>query len=237
MRIFIITGVLCLLLVFCGCGENQEDECQLDDDGHFQRYSLDVKFTNIYDEGLCQEFNATLTGMPFTNASGYFILRDGERNDYRFEPLFSMDWEGQLDGLQLGKTYRFVFSVFAGRRISGMKVFDGASLLYLAASYSDSAADYSAFELVGLEGFTTEQLRESKCDPEKDVHDGYISLITNLPVVFGYEEQSATLYPTEEATFSTPEGEFLVHLLSSTFDNPQNYDNGGYFYSFYIKRL
>lgn len=122
-----------------------------------------------------------------------------------------------------------------------MKVLDGELLVYLGASSIFLGASL-AFEEWELEGFSVKQLHESKCKPMKseikrEGEEDLTSLITSLPVVFQYGEQSVTLYPTQEANFTTSQGEYVVHLLRSCHVDPQNYEDGGYCYSFYIKRL
>ena len=75
-----------------------------------------------------------------------------------------------------------------------------------------------------LEGLTYEQLPtdESKCRAREVEHgEGFVSLITNLPVTFQYGDQFETLYRSQEATFATPEGDFLVHVLYSQNVEPQ----------------
>ena len=246
MRVRGVAVVLCLLLVY-GCGKQEEGgcvypDCQIVDDGFFLLENLGGDFGETY-WGITLPIDATLVEMPFTGTSGCFILRGKEGNEYRLKPLryeteFDIEWEEQLDGLRLGKTYRFVFSIspYGGAHIIAMKVFDGESLLYLAASYIDSAMTYYGFRSTELEGFTAEQLDKSEYPPELQ-GKGLVSRITSLPVVFRYGDQSVTLYQTEEATLTTPQGDYLVHLLRSVWDSPQNYDNGGCFYSFYIERI
>jgi len=238
MRIFAIAGMLCLLLTSCST-EGRRVECQLEDDGCFLLSNLDMKDDPVLLTGAEVSLDATLAEMPFTGTAGLLILKDAKGNEYRFRPRYSnMDWEAQLDGLQLGETYHFVLSGTGFGDISGMKIFNGKSLLYLGASYGITAADYSAFGLSGLEGFTAKQLHESRCGSmERRGSDGLIDLVTNLPVVFRYGDQNSTLYPTQEVMFTTTQGEFLVHLLQSRHVEPQNYANGGFFYSFYIKRI
>lgn len=235
MRIFSIVGVL-YLLMFYGC--DRTEECQLSDAAYFRLHSLDMKFDEL---GGYPEFDAILVEMPFTGTSGYFVLRDEEGDNYRFEPWRDMDWEDQLGGLELGKTYHFVFSPFSDRDISGIKILDGEALLYLAASSTSMIPpaffEGGPFRDTELEGLTVEQLSESKCEPKREVQGGHVSLVTNLPMLFQYGEQSVTLYQTQEATFVTSHGEFLVHVSDSVHVEPQNYDDGGYSYSYYVKRL
>ena len=252
MRIFNILGILCLLLLF-GCGEEELEECLFADDGYFLLNSLDVRF-DIYGElGQCQEFDATLIEVPSILSSGYLVLRDDEQNNLRFEQLHEMDWGKQLDSIQLGKTYHFGFWLVSDDLISGMKILDEGSLLYLAVSSSSMwltafyGCDFGpidekggAFKGTELEGFTVEQLSESRCDPIEEIErDEYISLVTSLPVVFRYGTQTSTLYQSQESVFTTPYGDYLIHLLQSNHVEPQNYEDGesGYNYSFYVKRL
>jgi len=235
MRITNIASVLCLLVI-CGCGEQSED-CQLSGDGYFYLVSLHAEFGK---RDFRPILDATVVEMPFTGTTGLLILRDEKGEDYQFDPLPETDWKKQLDGLELGKTYHFVFSAI-GSGIIGMKVFDGELLVYLGASSTFRGAAL-AFEEWELEGFSVKQLHESKCKPMKseikrEGEEDLTSLITSLPVVFQYGEQSVTLYPTQEATFTTVQGEFLAHLLRSIHSLPENYEDGGYSYSFYIKRL
>lgn len=253
MRLLIIIPMLSLL-AFCGCGEEQEEQeeqCLLDHDGFFELVNLDIEDK---DERPCKKFDGTLVEMPFTGTTGYLILRDQEGNDYRFKPVFNMEWEKQLDGLQIGRNYHFVISIVAYNLMLGLRICDEEGLLYLAASYSlDNLPAFflcdfgeipweqqNPFEGTELEGFTYEQLPpgESKCRArEVEDEDGCISLITNLPVTFQYEDQFETLYQSQEATFVTPEGDFLVHVLYSQNVEPRNYDDGGGGYSFYVRRL
>ena len=187
-----------------------------------------------------QELDATLVETPFTGNSGLFILRDEEGNEYSLKPVYRLNWERQLNGLQLGKAYHFAF-IFDGISVLGMKILDVDSLIYLALSYSDRRGGLlePIEEQFGfLEGFKARQLDESIYDPKKRVSGtGDVSLITVLPMVFEHSEQVAKLYYGQEATFTIPQGEFLVHVLRSDFVDPQNYYDGGHYYSFYIKRL
>ncbi len=234
MRLLIIIPMLGLLAL-CGC-ERQDNECQYNNDVYFLLDNVEMRNDPQLQPGVDVTIAATLVEMPLSGESRLFVLRDAEGNDYQFEPRYDIDWERQLDGLQLGRTYRFVFSVFG--YIVGMKIFEGESLLYLAASYSYSVVWYAAFESSGLEGFTVSQLRDSKCKPDRREYGELVSLVTSLPVVFKYgNSQSVTLYPTQEAKFTTSQGEYVVHLLRSCHVDPQNYEDGGYYYSFYIKRL
>ena len=122
-----------------------------------------------------------------------------------------------------------------------MKILDGEILLYLAASGSSMVPpaffEGGPFRDTELEGLIVEQLRESKCRPRREVRGGDVSLVTDLPMLFQYGERSVTLYQTQEATFTTSQGEFSVHVSCSVHVEPQNYDNGGYSYSYYVKRL
>ena len=242
MRKLSVIYILCLL-VLCSCGK-EEEEHQPDSDGYFLLRILDIESLDTSSVGKLfrkwyNGFEATLVEMPFTGTPGYFILRDVEGNDYRFEPIANMSWAEQLDGLHLGKTYSFALSVDYYLDIAGMKILDGGSLIYLAMSYSShsSFSDHDVF-LTQLEGFEAEQLHESEYNPTvKKTGSGDISLVTILPMVFRYGDQSVTLYQSQEAIFAIPQGRFLVHLLRSKLVDPQNYYDGGYYYSFYIKRL
>ncbi len=275
MRALAVSGLMFLILSSLDCGDEdgtQPPECQFEDDGFFELVNLDMEVDFFRadvsaDERPCREFDGTLVEMPFTGTTGYLIFRDQEGNDYRFKPVFNMEWEKQLDGLEIGENYHFVISIVPPNHMLGLRICDEGKLLYLAASYW--AGDYPAFfqcdfavlpleqdpyslkqdpyslkqdpfKGTELEGLTYKQLPpgESKCRAREVEHgEGFISLITNLPVTFQYGDQFKTLYQSQEATFATPEGDCLVHVLYSLNVAPQNYDNGSGGYSFYVKRL
>lgn len=213
MRILSIAGILCLLICH-GCVEQEDDhqapnqppECQLaaDDYSTFMLHSLDVAFDFQGKKGPIPEFDAVLVETPLTGESGCFVLRVKEGKEYRLEPDYDMDWEKQLDGLQLGETYHFVFALESSEQsetILGIKVLKEESLMYLALSrralmqtlvygcdYGDKRCIFKGTE---LEGLTFEQLRESKCQPNRRVEKNerghkLISLVTSLPMVFQY---------------------------------------------------
>ena len=147
-----------------------------------------------------------------------------------------------MSALQLGKTYHFEFYPVSRNRIAGMKVFDHEILLYLGAFYNLQRSYYPFQYTGGLEGFTAEQQTgglDNKSELQARVEDGYryIDDVLLLPVMFTYGSQSIILEQTEEAVFTTPNGQYLVHLLRSVSVAPVNYDNGGEEYSFYIKKL
>jgi hypothetical protein len=171
-----------------------------------------------------------------------------------------MDWQKQLSGLQIGETYRFVISLVPPNHVMGMRICNSEGLLYLVATYAEGrlpaffqcgfgelpleqdpyGLKRDPFEGTELEGLTYKQLSlsESGCRPiKKETGIGAIALITNLPVTFQYGDQFETLYQSQEATFATPKGDFLVHVLCSLDVDPQNYDDGGGGYSFYVRRL
>jgi len=229
----VMVGILCLL-AFCSCDEQEKEDCHLDDEGCFELYSPDMEFYSGYSLDPDPTFDATLVEMPHIGKSGGFVLRNEESNDYRFLPLHPMDWEKQLDGLQIGNTYHFVLSA-SQRNIVGMKIFDDGLLLYLASSCASTfEGGYCAFGY-DLEGFSVLQLTSQEpC----------------FPVHFRYgEKQQKTLYQTQEETFTIPQGKYVVHLLHSSFsreqdeeDNSLTYTYYSYYYyslaySFYIKRL
>jgi len=244
-RPFAIIGMLCLLLTFWGCKDEAGDqlaECQFVFN-YFELQDLDYVPGIGYHgmqyyypgEGYLWELDASLIETPSAGTSGYLVLRNEQGDDYRLKPVHSMNWEGQLDGLQLGKTYHFVLWFCEGI-ISGMKILDDDSLLYLTFSYS-SALEGSLDKLEQrlnveqgfLEGFTAHQLHKTKC---KEIEGRGWS----LPMVFQYEEQTATLYQGQEATFTTSHGQLLVHVIYSRGIVAENYKYGDDCYSFYIKR-
>ncbi len=242
--------ILCLITLY-SCGEDeacQLPECRLVDDGYFLLRSSDVESEEsprpyAYDLSL----DATLIETPLSGPSGHFLLRDNEGNEYRLEPVqgyetaFEIQWDKQLNDLQLGESYHFVFSKHGRTYITGMKVFHEGTLLYLAASYSEPNLDFMPFRRSGLEGFTATQHDTTRQDSEKQEgiagDEGHIAWIATLPVTFTYDDQSITLDQTEEVVFTTPGGQYLVHLLYSAVIQPFNYDDGGAHHSFYIKRL
>ena len=197
------------------------------------------------------EFDGTVVEIPLAGTPEYLILEDGNGGFYRFKPIREMDWEKQFSGIQLRKNYHFVLALDILNILRGVKILDGDSLLYLASSYvlgrwyscNISSRDDSAgvfFKGTELEGIIAEQLppSESKCRPTK-VEDefGSIYWYTNLPMFFQYGEQSATLYHSQEAIFTTPDGDFLVHVLYSRDIDPVNFDDGNSGFSFYVRRL
>lgn len=269
MNIFSIAWIL-HLLIFCGCGEDEEiviydnsgdpEECRFDSEGHFEMFSLDMEFDiSLYSDafhGGFWEFNASPAGTSCSSTSRYLylILRDDAENDYRFALPSSVDWEEQLDILQLGKTYHFVIWIapyWGDNVIYGLKILDNGSLIYLAVSYKmgrppsfpgeprGTDLEGNAFRGTDLEGLVYERLSEPKCHPRTEQYvPGEYSLVTNLPVIFRYGEWSAELCQSQEAKLTTPHGDFVMHLLRSEHIEAQNYEDGGYDgYSFYVKRL
>ncbi len=251
-----VAVVICLLICL-GCGgqdecqndEPQPPECQLASDGYFELYSLDMDVLTWPEP--CVEFDGTVVEIPSTGTPKHLILEDGDGGFYRFKPIREMDWEKQFSGIQIRKNYHFILALDTLNILKGMKILDGDSLLYLASSHvlgrwyscnvswrDDSAGVF--FKGTELEGIIAEQLppSESKCHPRK-VEDefGSIYWFANLPMFFQYGEQSATLYHSQEAIFTTPEGDFLVHVLYSIDIDPVNFDDGDSGFSFYVRRL
>ena len=238
MRVLTGFGIFCLL-VFCGCSvQKSEDECpdeprecKLADEGQFLLRSLDLEFIGMES---CKDLDATLIEMPFTGNSGNFVLCDAQGKAYRFEPLYELDWEEQLDGLQLGRTYHFVFARMRATSdwIDGMRILDdGGKLLYLAELhlYFYGADPFiscipeiyvylergeMAFGGTELQGFIVEQRgnAESPCCGKKET-DGYgcTILVTSIPMFFQYGDQTTMLYQSQEAVFTTPHGDYLIH--------------------------
>jgi hypothetical protein len=262
-KIWILSVVaLFCLLMFCGCGDQgdvDEDECldepaecRFTDEGLFLLRSLDLE---CIDMETCKELDATLIEMPFTGRSGNLVLWDKQENHYRFEPVYELDWQRQLDRLQLGKTYHFVFAFWWDCiYIHGIQIFDEEGLLYLAETSGLSRGGLSVFSPCNpenfvdrdkvtfwgtdLQGFAIDPLTESPCCTRKKVESWRISLVTSVPMLFQYGDQTATLYQSQEAVFITPYGNYLVHVLRNISFVSLNYDgDGGDGYSFYVKRL
>ena len=74
-----IIAVISCLLIFYGCGK-QEEECQITDEGYFYLESLHTEFSK---RDFRPTLDATIMEMPFTGTTGLLILQDEKGDNYQ----------------------------------------------------------------------------------------------------------------------------------------------------------